>query len=527
MKAESTKLVRCAIYTRVSTDQGLDQDFNSLDAQYDASQAYIRSQAHAGWALLRGKYDDGGFSGGNTDRPALQRLLEDVGAGKIDVIVVYKVDRLTRSLADFAKLVELFDQHNVSFVSVTQQFNTTTSMGRLTLNVLLSFAQFEREVTSERIRDKIAASKRKGLWVGGMAPLGYDTKDRKISVNKAEAERVRTIFRSYLKLGSLNPLMADLRKRGIVSKVRTLKTGATVGSIPFTRGPLVHLLRNRFYVGEVVFKGEVLAGEQPAIVDRGLFDAVQAKLSEQRSGLTTTRLKSEALLMGRIFDDRGNRMSPTHAHRRGIKYRYYLSSAILSGQAERAGSMRRVPAGEIEALVVQSVRENLKLNDPVDDRQLVDTHIVRVEVQPEQLVIHLTQTEQHKRAADKDILRVPWQKPPSKRRREILLTGHALRQNARPIRSETRATLVASIARGRLWLDELISDPAATTESIAEREGCSVRKVNMTISLAFLAPDLVKAAIEGRLPHGMGLVRLSDLPVEWFRQHQVLGLASQ
>src|SRR5262252_8761241 len=197
--------VRCAIYTRVSTDQGLEQDFNSLDAQYDASQAYIRSQVHAGWTLLRAKYDDGGFSG-HTDRPALQRLLEDVRSGKIDVIVVYEVDRLTRSLADFAKLVELFDEHNVSFVSVTQQFNTTTSMGRLTLNVLLSFAQFEREVTSERIRDKIAASKRKGLWVGGMVPLGYETKDRKITVNQNEAKRVRLIFQLYLKLGSIDRL---------------------------------------------------------------------------------------------------------------------------------------------------------------------------------------------------------------------------------------------------------------------------------------------------------------------------------
>lgn len=211
MKTVTTKTVRCAIYTRVSTDQGLDQDFNSLDAQSEASQAYIKSQAHAGWALLRTKYNDGGFSGGNTDRPALQHLLEDVRAGKIDVIVVYKVDRLTRSLADFAKLVELFDKQIVSFVSVTQQFNTTTSMGRLTLNVLLSFAQFEREVTSERIRDKIAASKRKGLWVGGMAPIGYDTKNRKISVNEVEAEQVRGIFQSYLKVGSINLLMRDLR----------------------------------------------------------------------------------------------------------------------------------------------------------------------------------------------------------------------------------------------------------------------------------------------------------------------------
>src|SRR6187397_2846929 len=220
MKAGGAKQVRCAIYTRVSTDQGLEQDFNSLDAQYDASQAYIRSQAHAGWILLRGKYDDGGFSGGDTERPALQRLLEDVRDGKVDVIVVYKVDRLTRSLADFAKLVELFDRHSVSFVSVTQQFNTTTSMGRLTLNVLLSFAQFEREVTSERIRDKIGASKKKGLWVGGMVPLGYASQEKKLVIVDEEAERVRLIFRRYLELGSLDKLLRYLRDKGVVTKVR-------------------------------------------------------------------------------------------------------------------------------------------------------------------------------------------------------------------------------------------------------------------------------------------------------------------
>src|SRR4051795_5664474 len=292
MKAPSVKSVRCAIYTRVSTDQGLDQEFNSLDAQHEAGSAYVKSQAHAGWTLIRSRYDDGGFSGGSTDRPALQRLLEDVRSRKIDVIVVYKVDRLTRSLADFAKLVELFDQHSVSFVSVTQQFNTTTSMGRLTLNVLLSFAQFEREVTSERIRDKIAASKRKGLWVGGMAPLGYDTKDRKITINKDEADRVRTIFRRYLKLGSLNLLMTDLRKQGLVTKLRTLKTGKTIGGISFTRGSIAHLLRNRFYIGEVAFKGEVLNGEQPVIIDRDLFDAVQAKLSEQGTNHKVSRTGS-------------------------------------------------------------------------------------------------------------------------------------------------------------------------------------------------------------------------------------------
>jgi site-specific DNA recombinase len=528
MNAKSTKVVRCAIYTRVSTDQGLEQDFNSLDAQYDASQAYIRSQAHAGWSLLRAKYDDGGFSGGNTDRPALQRLLEDVRAGRVDVIVVYKVDRLTRSLADFAKLVELFDQHDVSFVSVTQQFNTTTSMGRLTLNVLLSFAQFEREVTSERIRDKIAASKRKGLWVGGMAPLGYDTKDRRITVNEPEAETVRTIFRSYLKLGSLNLLMADLRKRGIVTKVRTLKTGETVGGIPLTRGPLAHLLRNRFYVGDVPFKGEILKGEQAAIVDRDLFEAVQARLSEQVNGHKAARMKSEALLMGRIFDDRGNRMSPSHARKGGVKYRYYLSSALLQGMVGGAGSVRRVPATDIEALVVRSVREHLKPVAPIDDRSLIDTHVARVEVLPEQLVIHLARakTPDRQRANIDKILNVGWRKTPSTRRREILLPVGIPPQHARPIRSQSRALLVASIARGRRWLDELLADANANAESIAKRERCSVRKVNMTISLAFLAPDLVKAAIAGRLPHGMGVARLADMPAEWCRQHQMLGLPS-
>jgi site-specific DNA recombinase len=526
MNTGRSKQVRCAIYTRVSTDQGLEQDFNSLDAQYDASQAYIRSQQHASWTMVRSKYDDGGFSGGNTDRPALQRLLEDVRAGKIDIIVVYKVDRLTRSLADFAKLVELFDRHSVSFVSVTQQFNTTTSMGRLTLNVLLSFAQFEREVTSERIRDKIAASKRKGLWVGGMAALGYDTKGRNITVNDVEAECVRTIFQRYLKLGSLNLLMADLRKRGIVTKVRTLKTGQTVGGIPFTRGPLAYLLRNRFYIGEVAFKGEILAGEQPVIVDRDLFDAVQAKLSEQVNNHKVSRTKSEALLLGRIYDDRGHRMTPSHARKKGIKYRYYISSALLQGRARQAGTVSRIRADEIEALIAKSVRGHLKASADIDDAVLVHTHVVRVKVQSDQLVIELANANgsDRRRKRSRDVIEVPWRKTLSTRHREILLPESVQPKNARTIRSESRALLVASIARGRRWLDELITDPAATTESIAGREGCTTRKINMTISLAFLAPDLVKAAIDGRLPHGMGVARLADLSAEWSRQRQMLGL---
>jgi DNA invertase Pin-like site-specific DNA recombinase len=523
MKNGSAKPVRCAIYTRVSTEQGLEQDFNSLDAQYEASQAYIRSQAHADWTLLRSKYDDGGFSGGNIDRPALQRLLEDVRAGKIDIIVVYKVDRLTRSLADFAKLVELFDKHNASFVSVTQQFNTTTSMGRLTLNVLLSFAQFEREVTSERIRDKIAASKRKGLWVGGMAPLGYDARDRKITVNEPEAECVRTVFRSYLDLGSLNLLLTELRKQGILTKLRTLKTGVTVGGIPFTRGSLAHLLRNRFYIGEVAFKGETLPGEQPAIVDRELFEAVQIRLNEQINNHKASRSKSEALLMGRIFDEHGHRMTPSHARKRGIKYRYYISSTLLQGQPEQAGIISRVPADEIESLVAKSVRDHLgNPKTETEDKALIHDHVVRVEVRPERLAIELSNTKNPKRKPSR--IEVPWRKTASTRRREILLPTSPAPEAARPIRSENRALLVASIARGRHWLNELINDPGANIESIAGREGCSVRKVNMTISLAFLAPDLVRAAIAGTLPHGLGVARLCELPSEWSRQYSVLGL---
>ena len=301
MKPSSIKPVRCAIYTRVSTEHGLDQEFNSLDAQYDAASAYIKSQAHAGWTLIKSRYDDGGYSGGSTDRPDLQRLLDDIRARKIDVIVVYKVDRLTRSLADFVKLVELFDAQGVSFVSVTQQFNTTTSMGRLTLNVLLSFAQFEREVTSERIRDKIAASKRKGLWVGGPLPLGYAMKDGKIAVVEDEAERVRRIYRRYLELSGVNALVRDLRDKDIRTKTRLRATGATRGGIPFERGSLFYLLRNRFYIGEVKYKGEILPGEQPAIIERDLFDAVQQKLTNQWSHRNHAKTKSDYLLTGLLY----------------------------------------------------------------------------------------------------------------------------------------------------------------------------------------------------------------------------------
>jgi DNA invertase Pin-like site-specific DNA recombinase len=529
MTAKNPKAIRCAIYTRVSTDQGLDQDFNSLDAQYDASQAYIRSQAHAGWTLIRSRYDDGGYSGGSTERPALQQLLADIRDRKLDVIVVYKVDRLTRSLADFAKLVELFDAHGVSFVSVTQQFNTTTSMGRLTLNVLLSFAQFEREVTSERIRDKIGASKRKGLWVGGKAPFGYAAKDRKITVVEEDAEKVRTIFQCYLKLGSIYRLLPELRQRGIFTKLQFMKTGSTIGGIPFTSGPLSYLLRNRFYIGEVVYKGEILPGEQTPVIDRELFDAVQAKLAEQQNNHIKTRTKSEALLIGLIFDDRGNRMSPSHARKQGVKYRYYISLPLLQGQSEEAGSVHRIPAAEIEGLIGNAVRDKLEAPAESTIRDLINEHVARVEVQPNRLVVVLKQTSEPEPSNDDSeptIIHIPWQKPPSKRRREIIIPQSTTQDDDRPIRADARARLVAAIARGRRWLDELTTSTGTDIEMIAVRERCSIRKVNMTISLAFLAPDLVKAAIEGRLPRGIGMARLCDPPAEWSLQRQAFGLTN-
>jgi site-specific DNA recombinase len=559
--AAANKKVRCAIYTRVSTEAGLDQDFNSLDAQYDAAQAYIRSQAHAGWTLIRHRYDDGGFSGGSTDRPALQQLIADIKDHKINVVVVYKVDRLTRSLADFAKLVELFDAHGVSFVSVTQQFNTTTSMGRLTLNVLLSFAQFEREVTAERIRDKIGASKRKGLWVGGVVPLGYQARDRKIAVVEHEARTVRHIFRRYLELGSLNRLLVDLRTTGIKTKVRPLSNGRTIGGILFSRGSLAAFLRNRFYIGEVRYKGEVFPGEQPAILDRTVFEAVQAKLDQQRTNHARVRQQSHSLLTGRIFDDRGNRMTPTYAVKNGIRYRYYISAPLLQSQSDKAAKLNRVPAAEIERLIIGALRKQLGINRHDEkigednalptDKELISTHVARVDVKQDHLAIQLLtvsaqrsgmsarrwpkEQEASEEGSQGDeqshptatTLLIPWKKKPAKQPRAIIapsLTGSPA--DPRPIRAETRAKLITAIATGRRWLDELITGTVTNVEQIAQRETCSIRQVNRTITLAFLAPTLVQAAVDGRLPRGIGVASLRDFPAEWKRQHEILGLSS-
>jgi site-specific DNA recombinase len=340
--------IRCAVYTRKSTDEGLDKAFNSLDAQREACAAYVMSQQHEGWVLLPDLYDDGGFSGGSMERPALRQLLADVRSRKVDVVVVYKIDRLTRSLADFAKIVDVLDAAEASFVSVTQAFSTTTSMGRLTLNVLLSFAQFEREVGAERIRDKIAASKAKGMWMGGGVPLGYEAKDRQLVILPKEADTVRHIFQRYLEVDSIRTLVDQLADDGVVSKRRTSRSGRVTGGHPFKHGALAWLLKNRTYVGEVVHKDNVYAGQHEAIVSRELFDAVQQKLTDQASpGSAGGPHRRVALLAGMIRDHRGRPMSPVHTRNHGRRYTYYASNL----NDDRSASALRLPAGELEASV--------------------------------------------------------------------------------------------------------------------------------------------------------------------------------
>ena len=353
----SGKRLRCAIYTRKSSDEGLDQAFNSLDAQREACMAFIELQKHEGWTVSPALYDDGGFFGGTLERPALQRLLADIEAGRIDVIVVYKVDRLTRALSDFAKLVEVFDRRGVSFVSITQQFNTTTSMGRLTLNVLLSFAQFEREVIGERVRDKIAASKKKGMWMGGMPPLGYDVKDRKLVVNDDEARTVVGVYQRYVALKSVLALKDALEDGGVTSKQRVRPDGTNYGGRKFSRGALYLMLQNRLYRGETTHKGKSYPGEHPAIIDQPLWDKVQAVLAENRIERTSgARAKHPSLLAGLLFDEKGERLTPTHAVKKGTRFRYYVSTTLLTEAGRNRSGGRRIPAGNLEGLVMDRFR---------------------------------------------------------------------------------------------------------------------------------------------------------------------------
>jgi site-specific DNA recombinase len=527
MKTPERKLFRCAIYTRKSTEHNLDLAFNSLDAQREACEAYIKSQAHEGWGLIPDHYDDGGLSGASLDRLALQSLLTDIRAGKINIVVVYKVDRLTRSLADFAKLMELFDQHAVSFVSVTQSFNTTSSMGRLTLNVLLSFAQFEREVIGERVRDKIAASKRKGIWVGGPVPLGYRCIDKKLVVVPEEAATVRTIFRRYLDLGSIGALVDDLDRRGIRTKANARHDGSVRGGIRFGVGPLQHLLRNRFYLGEVVYRGEVHAGEHEPIVDRDLFEAVQAKRTANAVARNVRLRGSASILTGRIYDDRGNRMSPSHSNKLGVRYRYYVSHALLQNRKQEAGSVPRVGAPDIEQLVLDGVRAHLGSMEPsLPDRDLIEGHIDRVIIKPQAVELRLTQStlpkssELHGDNPDAanliaTTLMLPWTTPTFAAVKGIVHTPTA----APAMSPETRDALLAAIGKARGWIEDLRLGRTSTLAEIAEREGLGERHVRLLAPLAFVAPSIVGAIADGTAPAGLTVTGVAQrLPDTWARQ---------
>lgn len=507
------KALRCAIYTRVSSDHGLDQEFSSLDNQREAAEAYIKSQAHEGWRCQPERYDDGGFSGGSLDRPALQRLLADVSDRRFDIIVVYKVDRLTRSLADFAKLVELFDGHGVSFVSVTQAFNTTSSMGRLTLNVLLSFAQFEREVTGERIRDKIAASKKKGLWMGGVVPLGYRVEARKLVIEPQEADLVRSIFERYLALGSVPALQRALRDDGIVSRRRTLSSGREIGGTPFTNGPLSYLLRNRMYLGEINHKGSAHPGEHQPLIASELFAAVQAKLAGNQLGQRGPCNRSEALLLRKLVDDRGNRMTPVVGRKGPVRYRYYASHATTQGRHSDAGSVPRVPAHDIETAVVTELRRVVgDEGDFTNDRELIVNRLDRA-------ILSTAGFELHVRCSGGDVerIQIPWKAPRHRQRRSIGSPAGEPETNC--IRSTERARLLSGIARARSWVRRLVSGEAAALIDIAQEEGVSERSARMTLALAFLPPAIMRAVIEGNLPCGQTATRINGSELAW--PHQI------
>jgi len=526
----TTLRLRCAIYTRKSSEEGLKQDFNSLDAQREACAAYVLSQAGEGWTAIPTVYDDGGYSGGNMERPALKALMSDIERRLVDIVVVYKVDRLTRSLTDFGRIVETFDAKGVSFVSVTQAFNTTTSMGRLTLNVLLSFAQFEREVTGERIRDKIAASKAKGLWMGGNVPMGYEADGRTLKVVPEDAEIVRGIYRRYLELGSVHLLRDELEAEGVRSKVRTSLEGVARGGAAIGRSALFHMLANRTYLGEVPHKGAFYTGLHPPLIDPELFEAVQAKLMEnagpKRRSAAGLALKTPASpLAGLLRDDRGNTMSPVSARgSQGQRYRYYTSSALQSGRRGEAGSEPRVSAKAIEELVVeQAVRLGLSSDWASLRSQIVSVELGRRHLRitffagpvPGYIALYddgcsLVRDERHV------VLTVATM---VKRR------GGAKTMTGPPGQSAIAqpsydAVLIRALARAEAWRRALLANNKVTMGSLATNSGVDESYVQRLLRLAFLASDLKRGILDGRQPVGLTLQRFmrNDLPLDWAEQ---------
>ncbi len=560
---ESTKpqTLRCAIYTRKSSEEGLGQDFNSLHAQREACEAFIKSQTGEGWRLVKTHYDDGGLSGGNMERPALQSLLEDIRKKLVDVAVVYKVDRLTRSLSDFARMVEVFDEHGVSFVAVTQQFNTTTSMGRLTLNVLLSFAQFEREVTGERIRDKIAASKRKGMWMGGLVPLGYEVRDRQLVINPSEAKTVRYIFQRYYELGSVRLLKDELDRTGVRSKLRVAKNGSRSGSHSFSRGALYTLLGNPIYIGEVRHKGTRHPGQHQPIVERAEWDKTDELLrahATRARGKATKSMSSP--LVGKLFDESGGGLTPSHAVKSKRRYRYYVSRSLIAGTANDSENGWRLPAAEIERSVataaatvlddraailadieqsgsdtsqIKSILDaasawSTRLRSEAEAAQALELLISRVELRPDgiRLSMNLPIGPSEKLAGSRPTgLNLTRLIPMQMRRRGIEMKFVVNGDSKASLRTDP--ALLKMIARAHCWFDDLASGRASSMVEIGKREKVGKRYVSRIIRLAFLAPDIVEQIVKGCQPPDLTAQSLqkdhTQLPLSWESQHRALG----
>jgi site-specific DNA recombinase len=519
-----TVKLRCAIYTRKSSEEGLDQHFNSLHAQREACEAYVLSQAGEGWTAIKTAYDDGGYSGGSMERPGLERLMADIQSGLVDVVVVYKVDRLTRSLADFAKIVEVFDARGVSFVSVTQAFNTTSSMGRLTLNVLLSFAQFEREVTGERIRDKIAASKAKGLRMGGRPPIGYDIEEGRLVVNEVEAPKVVDAFERYLTLGSIHALLRD----GVAGKVWVNRRGESVGGGCLTRGALHYFLTNPAYRGITRHKDKLYGGTHPGIVSAELWDKVQAKLQAANASQPKTQLRTErATLQGLVFDDQGHPMQPVHTKRGVARYRYYVSRASLT-RVGRPGSLHRISAGMLEQFLTNRLAPTLTTSWEAEAEPIkrVSRAVTKVVLSDSRIIVH----------ADRDAI-VPDRAAAfdledlNNGQVSLRVTFHMRRRQGALILEPGGSVAVSSVAKldralvrglvlARRWMAELEGGQVASISALASRENLCGHYTARLLPLAYLAPDLTEQILAGRQPKAISLSALTAkaLPSDWAAQ---------
>jgi DNA invertase Pin-like site-specific DNA recombinase len=527
------KRVRCAIYTRKSSEEGLEQDFNSLDAQREACEAYIASQRHEGWELLADQYDDGGISGGHMDRPALQRLMEQVDAKQIDQIVVYKIDRLTRSLADFAKLVDRLDNAGASFVSVTQSFNTSTSMGRLTLNVLLSFAQFEREVTAERIRDKIAASKRKGLWMGGNVPLGYNANGRTLAIQEVEAQTVQAIYDLYEEHGTLREVRDRAEQLQLKSKTCKLANGDIRGDHIMSRRQLHHILTNPIYAGRIRHKGQVFEGQHPAIITPDRWDRIQDRLiGKSAKRRKTKHHRDPSPLAGKLFDEAGDKLTPSHTKKGNQRYRYYISQKLVTGVSSTNERQQtwRIPAAQLEEPIASAAQTRIRDLEGAGDDQIIREGvpaqieksaafelIEKVKIEPGQLTLMLSKGRTKKLIeCERDLVDADLQitLPFTERRRGVEMK-FVVGDTATPDEK-----LLRNLANANHWYARL--KDGATFDEIAAEAGTSKRRVQQMIHLAFLAPDIVRQITLGTQPLGLTsdwLLR-HDMPADWDAQRK-------